>query len=62
MSEPCGAAGGHQIGQDQFSRSTNSVSPSVIGFRASDAVELAGLLDLVSHRGGRASAAAPMAG
>ena len=44
------------------SRSTNTVSPSVIGFRASDAVVMAGLRDLVSHRGGRASAAAPMAG
>ena len=44
------------------SRSTNTVSPSVIGFRASDAVVMAGLRDLVSHRGGRASAAARMAG
>ena len=34
----------------------------VIGFRASDAVVMAGLRDLVSRRGGRASAAAPMAG
>jgi hypothetical protein len=34
----------------------------VIGFRASDAVVMAGLRDLISRRGGRASAAAPMAG
>jgi len=33
-----------------------------IGFRASDAVMMAGLGDLVARRGGRASAAAPMAG
>jgi hypothetical protein len=44
------------------SRSTNTVSPSLIGFRASDAVVMAGLRDHVPHRGGRASAAAPMAG
>ena len=34
----------------------------VIGSRASDAVVMAGLRDLASRRGGRASAAAPMAG
>ena len=34
----------------------------VIGFRASDAVVMAGLRALAFRRGGRASAAAPMAG
>ena len=34
----------------------------VIGFRASDAVVMAGLRNPNSRRGGRASAAAPMAG
>jgi len=49
------------IGQ---ARSTDTVSPvRVIGFRASDVVVMAGLRDLdFSHRGSRASAAAPMVG
>jgi hypothetical protein len=59
----CGAAGEQLTGHDQDEPFDGyGFAFRVIGFRASDAVVMAGLRDLISHDGGRASAAAPMAG
>jgi hypothetical protein len=57
-----GLRAGKLLFGNSIQNASSCCAARVIGFRASDAVVMAGLRNTVSRRGGRASAAAPMAG